>query len=108
MIRHISIWIIYLIVCILRFGCINLIKSTAIRNYGGHAQPAIKMSLILSHSVTALNNNINETHVKDFLFTSCRRVYLCVCEDLQLCLVCLLINYTLATEENVRNVQVCT
>ena len=32
--------------------------STAIRNYGGHAQRAIKMSRILSHSVTACNNYI--------------------------------------------------
>ena len=29
---------------------------SAIRNYGGHAPWAIKMSRILSHSVTALNN----------------------------------------------------
>ena len=29
---------------------------SAIRNYGGHAQWAIKMSRILSHSVTAWNN----------------------------------------------------
>ena len=32
--------------------------STAIRNYGGHAQRAIKMSRTLSHSVTAWNNYI--------------------------------------------------
>ena len=32
--------------------------STAIRNYGGHAQQAIKMSQILSHSATAWNNYI--------------------------------------------------
>ena len=32
--------------------------STAIRNYGGHAQRAIKMSRILSHSVIAWNNYI--------------------------------------------------
>ena len=30
--------------------------STAIRNYGGHTQRAMKMSRILSHSVTAWNN----------------------------------------------------
>ena len=32
--------------------------STAIRNYGGHAQRAIKMTRILSHSVAAWNNYI--------------------------------------------------
>ena len=32
--------------------------STAIRNYGSHAQQAIKMSQILSHSATAWNNYI--------------------------------------------------
>ena len=32
--------------------------STAIRNYGGHAQWNIKMSRILSHSTTAWNNYI--------------------------------------------------
>ena len=29
---------------------------SAIRNYGGHAQWAIKMSRLLSHSVTGWNN----------------------------------------------------
>ena len=42
-----------------------------------------------------------------FLFTSCRRVYWCVRDYSQLCLVCPLINYTLATEENVCDVRVC-
>ena len=32
--------------------------STAIRNYGGHAQRAIKMSRVLSHSAIAWNNYI--------------------------------------------------
>ena len=32
--------------------------STVIRNYGGNAQPAIKVSRILSHSATAWNNYI--------------------------------------------------
>ena len=32
--------------------------STAIRNYSGHAQWAMKMSRILFHSATALNNYI--------------------------------------------------
>ena len=32
--------------------------STAIRNYSGHAQQAIKISRILSRSATALNNYI--------------------------------------------------
>ena len=32
--------------------------STPIRNYGGHAQQAIKVTRILSHSVTAWNNYI--------------------------------------------------
>ena len=32
--------------------------STAIRNYGGDAQRAIKMSQILSHSAIAWNNHI--------------------------------------------------
>ena len=58
MIRHISLRIINQIVCFLRFRCIWWKVSTAIRNYGGHAQWAIKMSRILSHSVTAWNNYI--------------------------------------------------
>ena len=33
--------------------------STAIRNYCGHGQPAIKMSRILSHLVTAWKNYIS-------------------------------------------------
>ena len=33
--------------------------STTIRNYAGHDQRAIKMSRILSHSVTAWNNYIS-------------------------------------------------
>ena len=33
--------------------------STAIINYGGHAQQAIKMSRVLSHSATVWNNNIH-------------------------------------------------
>ena len=60
-----------------------------------------------------------------FLFTSCRRVYRCVRNDWQLCLVVLMSssfkflrdilkekslinNYTPATEENVGNIPVCT
>ena len=64
------------------------------------------MSRVLSHSATAWNN-IEKTHVKVFWFTSCRPVFRSICDDSQLCLVCPLINYTLATEGNVRGVQVC-
>ena len=59
--------------------------STAIRNYGGHAQQAIKMIKILSHSVTAWNNYIpafltvfyvkaKRRRMLIVLLTSCRRV----------------------------------
>ena len=66
--------------------------------YGGHAQGAIKMSRILSHSATAWNkilySCIFNSYLKKrlmwkfFWFTSCRCVYWCVCDDSQLCLVC--------------------
>ena len=84
--------------------------STAIRNYGGHAQRAIKMSRILSHSVTAWNNYISylckgkaKTHVNCFVY------FLSACVLMRIAVmscVCPLNNYMLATEENVRNVRV--
>ena len=43
------------------------------------------------------------------LFTFWRCVYRCAHDDWQLYLVCVkLINYTLATEENVSNIPVCS
>ena len=70
--------------------------STAIRNYGGHAPRAIKMSRILSHSATAWKNYIpsfkqlfkEETHVKGFVLLSVGVCIDLLCDDSQLCLVC--------------------
>ena len=46
--------------------------------------------------------------LKLFWLTSSWRVYQCVCDDWQLCLIaCILIDYTLATEVNVDNIPVC-
>ena len=56
MIRHILIWIINQIV--FSDSAVFDKVSTAIRNYGRHAQRNIKMPRILSHSATAWNNYI--------------------------------------------------
>ena len=90
-----------------------LVLSTAIRNYDRHAQRTIKMSRILSHSASIFLHFKQlfkeETHVK--VFFCLLPVGMCIDEYVTihsnvLC-VCSLINYTLATEENILNVRVC-
>ena len=66
----------------------------------------------LSHCLEQLYSCIFNSYlkrrriVKVFLFTSCRCVYRCICDDSVMSFVCPLINYTLATEENVCYVRV--
>ena len=107
---HVShIWIINQIVCFLRSAVFDKV-STAIRNYGGHAQQAniVSISDCFEQLYSCIFNSYlckgkEKTHVKDFLFTSFRCVYLCVRDDLQLCLV--YVNSLIT--QNVCNVQVC-
>ena len=73
-----------------------LVLSTAIRNYSAHAQRAIKCPgyCLTEPLLRNLNSCILSSYLKSrrmwkfFLFTSCRRVYWCVRDDSQLCLVC--------------------